>query len=359
MTPVLSRRIAQDEPLLVRLTEQQRMVVAALQANPRVRVEGPAGSGKTMLATDQACRFAREGKKTLFLCYNKALATYLQMNIQEPGLTIRHFHGLCRDLCKEAGVPFKVPLERKDEAPFWREVAWDLLSRAREQLGRTFDAIVVDEAQDFHSDWWLSIEELGGGDNVSLYIFFDRLQNVFDAPLGFPKTRTLCSLPANCRNTKRIARAVGRTVERDIPTWEFSPEGVDVSVRRYTTQQECQKVYHEEMQRLLGLGRLKPQQIAILSPHRANPDLLSSSRYHITQDLSEWRAGQGIYLSTVRTFKGLEADVVILLDTSGLQGGKLETHDLYVATSRAKHYLLLITANEATAQILAPHSAGA
>ncbi len=64
----------------------------------RAAVEGVAGSGKTLLARAQAERFADSGKSTLFVCYNRALAAWLEGSLAEryrDKITIRHFHGFC------------------------------------------------------------------------------------------------------------------------------------------------------------------------------------------------------------------------------------------------------------------------
>ena len=47
--------------------------------------------------------------------------------------------------------------------------------------------------------------------------------------------------------------------------------------------------------------------------------------------------------STIRSFKGLEDDVVILVDMGDLRDGIFERAELYVAASRAKHRLHVVT----------------
>lgn len=67
-----------DEEVFMQLTREQARAVQGNYSNERVRVEGPAVSGKTLLALERARKFAEEGKRVLFLCYNRNLADWLQ-----------------------------------------------------------------------------------------------------------------------------------------------------------------------------------------------------------------------------------------------------------------------------------------
>ena len=45
---------------------------------------------------------------------------------------------------------------------------------------RSYGALVVDEAQDFHEDWWLPLQLLlDDPDRSPLYVFFDDNQRIF------------------------------------------------------------------------------------------------------------------------------------------------------------------------------------
>ena len=82
--------------------------------------------------------------------------------------------------------------------------------QACERLGpeHKFDAVVVDEGQDFHELWWTSLESVfrDPDDKGCYYVFFDPNQNLYVEdpclPEGFGQPYVL---PENCRNTVRIA----------------------------------------------------------------------------------------------------------------------------------------------------------
>lgn len=54
------------------------------------------------------------------------------------------------------------------------------LITAVDLLGPLYDAIVVDEAQDFLENWWLPLQLLlSDPDNGILYLFYDDNQNIY------------------------------------------------------------------------------------------------------------------------------------------------------------------------------------
>jgi hypothetical protein len=73
-----------------------------------------------------------------------------------------------------------------------------------------FDAIIVDEAQDFGAAWWpptmacLRDQETGG-----LYAFLDEAQRVFERYGEVPIPLPPIVLDENIRNTKQIAQVFG------------------------------------------------------------------------------------------------------------------------------------------------------
>jgi superfamily I DNA/RNA helicase len=70
------------------------------------------------------------------------------------------------------------------------------------------------------------------------------------------------------------------------------------------------------------------------SPHHQK----ASSR---SDDAVDWRRGGGVLVTTARSFKGLEAAIVIAYGLAGF-GTFFTPTDLYVAWTRARHRLILI-----------------
>ena len=81
-----------------------------------------------------------------------------------------------------------------DDRTFWSDVLPGLLPDAAQQLGLTFDAIVVDEGQDFHANWWTALELLlADPDDGFFYVFADDNQNVYRADWEIPIRRVIRS----------------------------------------------------------------------------------------------------------------------------------------------------------------------
>jgi hypothetical protein len=347
LVEALSSRLARDEERLIQLTEQQAEALEGLYCNRRVLVEGVAGSGKTILGLRRALAFAEEGTRTLFLCFNRRLAEHLGQVAQHENLTIRHFHGLCRDVCVTAPGGFQVPEEREAQARFWKEEAPVQMFLALDDLPEPrFDAIVVDEAQDFQASWWDPVEALLREPDGPLYIFFDRLQNLYGAALQFPRTQAVFQLRVNCRNTRRLAEACGSVLRQEMKVSPFSPEGASPQVHRAESPETARKTCTTLLNRLLSEERFPPSRVAILGPYtrQKSPSLGPGLQWHkLTEKHDEWQADRAVLYSTIRSFKGLEADVVILVDLGDFREGLFERSDLYVAASRAKHRLHVVT----------------
>lgn len=368
---VLWRRHAQQEEQLLRLTGQQQVAMLGLNRSPRVVVEGPAGSGKTMLAIARARRFAEQGERVLYVCYNKALAESLaeraggtegvakKVTADSAGqLTIRHFHGLANDLCSQAGMDFHPPADRGGEATekFWCEEAPLRMMEALEKVPIRYSAIVVDEGQDFRANWWPALELLDEKrEQGRLYVFYDRHQNLFSEEVTVPDLPVRYELPANCRNTRKIAGACGSVRGIDMPVWKSAPPGDAPRILEWSSPEDCRLKAEAIVQDWLRKGGLKPDQIAILGPNSMPKSCFAGVSRIGTTALShnpaQWRQGKAVLYSSVRGFKGLEADAVIIVDVVGMSRQFGEA-DLYVGCSRAKHQLVVLCINAVVAEKL-------
>ena len=349
LLPVLFRQVEDQEERLFRMTEDQVRLLEFLQDRPRAAIEGVAGSGKTLLARAQAERFADQGKSVLMVCFNKALAEWLTSSLADlykDKITIRHFHGLGADLCKKAEIEF---YPSKDHEQFWRYEAPELMLQALEKMETRFDAVVVDEGQDFYPEWWFPLELINKeADEGPLYVFYDPAQNLFneDDPSG-PDLGEPFRLPTNCRNTKRIAAVCSKVSGIEIPVRDDAPQGVGCKVGTTDDPKKQQSLCEKVVKDWLNRGQLKPSQIAILSRHQKPRSCLSDTqkvgKTPITTDLQRWKLNKGVLFATIRGFKGLEADAVVMLDIPNPEEhARFTKTDFYVGCSRAKHVLVIL-----------------
>lgn len=352
LTHAFSRKVAEDEERIIQLTNEQSRILDFLRGHKKAAIEGPAGSGKTVLALKKAKHLAEQNLNILFVCYNKNLAEWINGNLNDRyrgRLQITHFHGIVAKWCNRANIPFRIPDEYSDSKNFWRSEAPGLFLDAIARTEEKFDAIIVDEGQDFRTEWWDVLETLFRDFGESyFYIFYDPLQNLYLEQNSVIPISNRYLLETNCRNTRKIARECGQIIKAEIPVRETAPEGADcikiVSETDDEQRQTCRKILKE----WLIKSNLRANQIAMLSPDKIQHNAIfieaKKDRVFLTNDLMVWKNNGGVLSDTIRSFKGLEADAVILHDIDPNKDLPYFTQsDLYVACSRAKHLLAVIS----------------
>jgi hypothetical protein len=137
----------------------------SLETNPRGakvrRVRGPAGSGKSFGLAARAARLASIGQTVAVVTCNDTLSHYLRRLVTErchehhadPTLvTVVSFHGLCQrvaDDARHAGLPAIA-----GDAPWPERIVTEAANAYALGRGPVFDAVLVDEGQDFTLAWW-------------------------------------------------------------------------------------------------------------------------------------------------------------------------------------------------------------
>ena len=358
----LSEILAEDERRIIELTEQQFRLLDLLDRHRRVAVAGCAGSGKTLLAFEKARRLAESGRRVLLTCFNKGLAGYLREQMEVPrGLEIRHFHELCADLVQEVGV---VPPPGAEEGPPFLEWLPDGLFEALAQSQRRFDAIVVDEGQDFASPWFDVLEaSLEDGARGHFYVFYDDNQRLYSSDpipdwLGEPYQLTV-----DCRNTNQIGELV-RSLYRG-PAMDLSGiVGRPVVYLPYPDTYQPSQVatrVGEALGQLRNAGA-QAKDVVVLSPRREGPTWQR-------RDFGDWRLYRpdqpdgNVYYDTIHGFKGQESRIVVLveLETAGAARPGLEQELdelLYVGCSRPTTQLAIVAAESAVRRLRALQAAG-
>ena len=355
----LDQRIQEDEIGLVRLTGEQIRMLDVVEENTRVAVKGGAGTGKTLVAMEKARRLSDEGKKVLFLCYNKNLARWLAK--KADGFTVVHFHKFCRDTISEAGLPWKVSGYGGDEK-FWHSDVPELLVEALDKLPDTrFDAVIVDEGQDFWELEWISIEKLLKSSAEShFYIFYDPNQQIYGGSFADGLKMVNTTLSDNCRNTKKIAVFCADLIGQKPKVKEDAPGGAEVRLIQCSDRPDPndpsappsnnEKCMTDSVNSLLQHfhieGKVPPNKITVLiaSSMRKSPVWAHRRFGNLTLsklDFDKFTRGNDVQCTTLESFKGLEADVIIVCEVDRRRAN-WDPHRLYVACSRAKHVLAVV-----------------
>ncbi|MGY4828624.1 hypothetical protein ACVNIS_08610 [Sphaerotilaceae bacterium SBD11-9] len=191
--PAFSRD--QRVPLAQLLTPKQRSLCINKERVRFRRVKGPAGSGKSLVLAGRAAELAMQGRRVLVVTYNITLINYLldlavqyaQSGVVRRQITALNFHSWCRRVAEVAGKEDEYDAlwsdgGDEDVEEILRTIlpSKAALWAAALEADDRWDAVLVDEGQDFLPAWWDAIRAAlptdGSGEAM---LVADRQQNVY------------------------------------------------------------------------------------------------------------------------------------------------------------------------------------
>lgn len=349
-------RVQQLDATVKKYTDEQLSALDAMAANERVLFEGPAGTGKTLLAIESARRAAESGRKVLFLCFNRLLGTWLedQMAPHRARVTTATFHKHLLGIVATEGPP------HDPTSDYWERT---LPTQAIERLTRgddayVFDEVILDEAQDLLRDEYLDVLDLSlrGGLSAGRWRFYGDFENqsIYAMDRGEALVSRLADraglvprfgLRTNCRNTPRIAELVhvlGGLVPRYARVLR-PDDGVEPTVLYYRDADEQRRLLDSAISDFSKSG-LRGNDIVILSP-RAQNACAAIAGNAVRERFRPFGVAHSntsaVGFCSIHSFKGLESRAVIVTDVEEVGTAQAMTL-FYVATTRALHRLTIL-----------------
>lgn len=349
----LRLRFDEEDKKIVELTSDQAWVLAFVLHRRRAAVTGPAGSGKTVLAVSVAEQLATAGHRTLLTCFNRRLGEHLRSSVGGVGgIDTATFHQLCVQMAKEAGVDLP-PEDAGPASPYFEHRLPDALAEAADQLGPRYDAIVVDEGQDFREWWWPALLSLHTDpDGGFLYVFADDNQNLYGGALPVGEGDRVGPISLNLRNTKQIGEFVSVFYKGEQEPIARGPEGQPVEILGYAGEDDLEHLLAVVLRNLVQEEHVPLEDIVVLTPSGTGKSRLRRTGAVDGYRLSETVEPGTVLATSVHAFKGLERPVVILAELGDKHLEDLRDY-LYVGGSRARNHLVVLAAEPVARELRA------
>ena len=379
---VSKRNNADIELDFIELLEKQQLALNFMQNEKSVTVIGGAGTGKTILAKQQAKNYSKQGEKVLLLCYNWMLCEEIQKEFEnDPNVKVMTVDSFALWLCKsdeQQVIKYKNDTEKKQVykqatdrlLQLYGKVDSSGLQVPFSHLGETYKHIIIDEAQDLgkseieDSQMIETLQELvlEGSDDGSFVALYDSLQNIqsaaYKSDQKLPELikNSFCRIPlsTNCRNTIQIDSVAKKTylLKKIIKERLYKSSVLNAVNGKSPSFYFCMNKDSAQLVKgldtvidsLLKKEKFNKSDIAILTLKTEEKSFLSSCLEPRNINNHERFYYKDILVSSCRKFKGCERKAIILIDFSEEAfSNETNINMFYVGATRAIYNLSIIT----------------
>lgn len=358
IVPDVNAVIGQTDKLYTRVSGGLSEWAQKIDFTPfRLRVIGTAGSGKTQLALSVFRESIKQGRKPLYVCYNRSLADHVSKVAPEGGL-VTGYHQLGDRIAKLMGTP----IDHLKPGPFAQmEATLDSYLPSDAQM---FDDLIVDEGQDFKPIWAANLLRLLRPSGKAWWLE-DPLQNVYSRErIPFDGWVTIRS-EANFRSPKRVLTGINELLGLVPPIVSCSPiEGGEVEVLTYESQSELVPRTVDALDRAIELG-FESKHIALLSFRGRESSVLTPftqiGQHTLRSPIQgkydefgnpEYAEGE-ITTDSVHRFKGQAAPCVVLTEIDFAQMDENSKIRIFVGATRATMKLIMVVSSRSLNSMLA------
>lgn len=341
-------QILDEENLIDHFTEEQFDTLAFMDYNDRALIQGGAGTGKTIMATEWFQRNANQGLKVGLLCFNKNLGNKLNAELSKIidfsaiDCYVGNLHSFMMSLTK------RVPPEVNQKSFYEIDLPLETMFALEEWTEHEkFDLLIIDESQDLITESYLDVFDAmlkdgmsNGrwvlfGDFCNQLIYLDNPASVLDILASKAAFIKVPPLRTNCRNSKKIVLFNHTTTGCEK---QSSPEGMleGEKVEHYFPIKTKQAEKVVEIIKDLTSKGIPESKITLLSCKNQDHSAMLQHK-----EIKDW-IKNGLVFSTIHAYKGLQNSFVIATEFEELESDHA-TSLLYVSISRAKlkFYLVL------------------
>ncbi|QXE87397.1 NERD domain-containing protein [Geomonas nitrogeniifigens] len=194
----------------VRLLDHHQEIIARKFDGGHRIISGPSGSGKTLVLVHQAVflqKYNPRAKRILFLCYNTTLVNYIRRllaangaSLGSDGIEVLQFFDLCSRITGE-------PVVHENEEPLYYDLVIEEALAKGETVATKYDAILIDEAQDFSNSMLQVVMRVLNREVDILSIALDEGQDLYG------KTRVWSDAGIQIRGRKRQLNIIYRNTK--------------------------------------------------------------------------------------------------------------------------------------------------
>lgn len=266
-----------------------------------------------------------------------------ELSDNHPNISVFTIDGLYTKL--SGGLPHFDSADDRNDAILevlmdWKSLRWN------------YKHIIVDEGQDFFADHLQLLGEIAEEKDGCFYVFYDKNQFIQgqEYPEWLDHAECRLVLSHNCRNTHEIALTSTRPIalpEKRIRMNPFMERAEQPKPKLFfVSDNEALQDYVLKLIRKYSDAKYKKSDIVLLSMKAEGCSALERENMipELAAICSDKRQTNKVLFTTVRKFKGLEADVVICIDVDEDTFTNETNRSLfYVGTSRAKTWLDIVT----------------
>ena len=326
----------------LKMTNEQTGLLDYISEQKNATIQGVAGTGKTLIAKEAARRLGSEGRRVLFLCFNRFLFAYLQHMYPYENVTYFNIHTF---IAKHR--PGKDTSTHEKRCSELQQIDWEQLE---------YDDVIIDEGQDFLNDEIIYFKDYMELKEGHFWVFYDKNQMLTTSKIPEWISNSECRLllSKNCRNTYEIAITSYNVIDIELDKKVMMIKGEPTSISF---------VNGEPITRLAKLLKrfIDPEigydysDVVILSLKTEKDSILSNTNRIAGIPITHEKSNSSILFTTASKFKGLESRVVIIIDIDeNCFRDESKKRLFYVACSRATQRLaLFINGDDASIEKIA------